>query len=100
MLRTIGVLQQLQVLIGREAAERDPSLADLMGPIRAMQREFGRRASLEGTIQSLVVLDLEEQLASGKQRSVQPVETLAQIPQERDHMIWKSGSVTSPHFGA
>jgi len=79
VLRTIGVLQQLQLLIGREAAERDPSLDDLVGLIRRAQREFGRRASLEGTIQALVVLDMERQLARRKRL---PVETLAQVQQE------------------
>jgi len=72
-------LQQLQLLIGREAAERDPSLDDLVGLIRRAQREFGRRASLEGTIQALVVLDMERQLARRKRL---PVETLAQVQQE------------------
>jgi hypothetical protein len=76
VLRTIGALQQLQVLIGREAAERDPSLADLVGLIRGAQREFGRRASLEGTIQALVALDMKWQLASRKR---QPVETLPPV---------------------
>ena len=79
VLRTIGVLQQLQLLIGREAAERDPSLADLVGLMRRAQGEFGRRASLEGTIQALVVLDMERQLARRKRLSV---ETLAQVQQE------------------
>jgi hypothetical protein len=79
VLRTIGVLQQLQLLIGREAAERDPSLADLVGLMRRAQGEFGRRASLEGTIQALVALDMERQLARRKR---QPVETLAQVQQE------------------
>ncbi len=82
VLRTIGVLQQLQVLIGREAAECDPSLADLVGLIRAAQRDFGHRASLEGTIQALVVLDMERQLASRKRQSAPPVETLAPVQLE------------------
>lgn len=77
VLRTIGVLQQLQVVIGHEATERDPSLADLACLIRSAQREFGRSASLEGTIQALVVLDMERQLASRK-----PVEGLTPVPQE------------------
>jgi hypothetical protein len=82
VLRTIGVLQQLQVLIGREAAECDPSLADLVGLIRVAQRDFGHRASLEGTIQALVVLDMEQQLASRKRQSAPPVETLASVQLE------------------
>ena len=82
VLRTIGVLQQLQVLIGREAAECDPSLADLVGLIRVAQRDFGHRASLEGTIQALVVLDMEQQLASRKRQSAPPVETLAPVQLE------------------
>ncbi len=76
VLRTIGVLQQLQVLIGHEGAERDPSLADLVGLIRGAQREYGRRASLEGTIQALVALDMKWQLAS---RERQPMETLPPV---------------------
>jgi hypothetical protein len=79
VLRTIGVLQQLQLLIGREDAERDPSLDDLVGLMRRAQREFGRRASLEGTIQALVVLDMERQLVRRKRL---PGETLAQVQQE------------------
>jgi len=79
VLRTIGVLQQLQLLIGREDAERDPSLDDLVGLIRRAQREFGRRASLEGTIQALVVLDMERQLVRRKRL---PGETLTQVQQE------------------
>ena len=66
----------IQVLIGREAAERDPSLADLVALIRGAQREFGRRASLKGTIQALVALDMKWQLASRKR---QPMETLPPV---------------------
>ncbi len=83
VLCTLGVLQQLQVLIGREAAERNPSLADLVDLIRAAQREFGRRASLEGAIQALVVLDMEQQLASRKRKPTPPVETVTPVQQEK-----------------
>jgi len=82
VLRTIGVLQQLQVMIGREAAERNPSLADLVGLIRSAQREFGRSASLEGTIQALVVLDMERQLVSRKYKPMPPIEALAPVQPE------------------
>ncbi len=82
VLRSLGVLQQLQVLIGREAAERNPSLADLAGLIRAAQREFGRSASLEGTIQALVVLDMERQLASRKCKPTAPIKAPAPVQQE------------------
>ncbi|HZU01995.1 MAG TPA: hypothetical protein VFA10_20150, partial [Ktedonobacteraceae bacterium] len=49
--RTIGALQQLQALIGREVAEGDPGLGDIVHFIRSMQRLFGKKASLEGVIQ-------------------------------------------------
>ena len=82
VLRTIGVLQQFQVMVGREAAECNPSLADLVGLIRSAQREFGRSASLEGTIQALVALDLERQLVSRECKPTPPFEALAPVQPE------------------
>lgn len=49
--RTIGVLQQLQVLC---AAQGDTSLADVICVVRDMQRDFGEDAQLESLIQTLV----------------------------------------------
>lgn len=62
--RTVGVLQQLQVMIGRECADRNPSLADLVDLVRSAQRDFGRSASLEGVIQALVAQDVARQRAN------------------------------------
>lgn len=57
--RTIGVLQQLQVLC---ATQGDVSLADLIRVVRDMQREFGDQSQLEHVIQSLVGRHLCQQL--------------------------------------
>jgi hypothetical protein len=57
--RTIGVLQQLQVLC---ATQGDVSLADLIQVVRDMQREFGDQSQLEHVIQSLVGRHLCQQL--------------------------------------
>ena len=73
--RTVGALQQLQVLIGRENAERNPNLADLLRLIRTVQRTFGRRASLESVIQALVAQDIERQLAVRKRPRMRPEKT-------------------------
>jgi hypothetical protein len=67
--RTLAHLQQLQAMIGSEAASGDPSLTDLARLLRSMQREYGRDASLEGVIQALVAQDLDRQLSAHKQRS-------------------------------
>jgi len=80
--RTLGALQQLQVMIGRESAERDPSLADLVQLLRSMQRELGHSASLEGVIQTLVAQDIERQLACRKQKLTRPREAVAAGRQE------------------
>jgi hypothetical protein len=69
--RTVAALQQFQVLIGQEATESDPNLTDLLCLIQAVQREFGRAASLEGVIQALVAWDLEQQLATRRQQRAQ-----------------------------
>jgi hypothetical protein len=69
--RTVAALQQLQVLIGCEAAENNPNLADLHCLIQTVQREFGRTAPLEGVIQALVALDLEQQMEVRRQRQAQ-----------------------------
>jgi len=49
--RTIGVLQQLQVLC---AAQGDVSLTDVIQVVRDMQRDFGENSRLESVIQTLV----------------------------------------------
>lgn len=59
--RTIGILQQLQVLC---VAQGDVSLSDVMQVLHGMQREFGRGSSLEDVIQALVGRHLRQQLAS------------------------------------
>src|SRR5712692_9146549 len=75
-------VQELQVMIGRESAECDPSLADLVRLLRSVQREFGRSASLEGVIQALVAQDLERQRASRKRKPTCPREAVAAVRQE------------------
>ncbi len=83
--RTLAVLQQLQAMIGAEAATRDPGLADLKRLLGSMQRDFGRNASLEDVIQLLVARDLERQLAARKRRTwelVPAVEVLPTVQQE------------------
>ncbi len=74
--RTIAALQQLQAIIGYETARQDPRLSDFVALLRSVQRHFGRQASLEGVIQSLVVQDTERQLRQRKLRR-------AAIPQEK-----------------
>lgn len=64
--RTIGVLQQLQVLC--TAQGDDPSLADVIGVVRAMQCEFGEDSQLEHVIQALVGQHLSQQLATRRRR--------------------------------
>ncbi len=60
--RTIGVLQQLQVLFATR--QGDVSLADVIQVMRDMQREFGDQSQLEHVIQSLVGRHLCQQLAA------------------------------------
>ena len=58
-----AALQQLQALFGTEpSALCDPSLADLVDFINAVQLDFGRHASLELVIQMFVAEDLAHQL--------------------------------------
>jgi hypothetical protein len=58
--RTIGVLQQLQVLCATR--QGDVSLADVIQVVRDLQREFGDQSQLEHVIQSLVGRHLCQQL--------------------------------------
>ena len=58
--RTIGVLQQLQVLCSTQG--NDASLADVIGVVHNMQREFGEDSQLENVIQTLVGQHLNQQL--------------------------------------
>jgi hypothetical protein len=58
--RTIGALQQLQVLM---AAWSDPTLADVAHLVGSMQQDFGPGESLEHVIQALVGCHLALQLA-------------------------------------
>ncbi len=67
--RTIAVLQQLQVLIGAEPTRHDPSLADVERVLRAVQQAFGRYATLETVIQTLVAQDLAQQYAQRRSLS-------------------------------
>jgi len=60
--RTIGVLQQLQVLC--DSTRADTSLDDVIQVICQMQCEFGERSQLEQVIQSLVGRYLSQQLAA------------------------------------
>ena len=59
--RTIGVLQQIQVLC---SAQGDVSLGDVIQVLHTMQQEFGRGSSLENVIQALVGRQLHQQLAA------------------------------------
>ena len=68
--QAVQALQRTQTLLGRESAECDPGLADvgaylqvLQQSLYAAQATFGRNASLEGVIQTLVAQDIEQQLA-------------------------------------
>lgn len=73
--RTIGVLQQLQILCSAQSS--DPSLADVIGVVRAMQLEFGEDSHLENVIQSLVGQYLSQQVATRRQRQhLEAVEVL------------------------
>lgn len=66
--RTLDVLKQLQALIGRNAAEQDPRLTDIMQLLKKMQRTFGYTASLEVVIQALVAQDIKRQLVPRKRK--------------------------------
>jgi len=57
--RTIGGLQQLQVLC--TTVQGDVSLEDVIQVVRQMQHEFGERSQLEQVIQSLVERNLYQQ---------------------------------------
>jgi len=59
--RTIGVLQQLQVLC---AAQGDASLADVIQVVHGMQHTYGKDSQLEEVIQSLVSQHLNQQHAT------------------------------------
>jgi hypothetical protein len=59
--KTIGVLQQLQVLC---AAQRDTSLADVIRIVGDMQRDFGADCQLESVIQALVGQHLSQQFST------------------------------------
>jgi hypothetical protein len=61
--RTLGVLQQLQVLLGGYATA---TLEDISSAIAGIQAEFGAQADLEGVIQQLVTRHLAEQYARRK----------------------------------
>lgn len=56
--RTIGVLQQLQVLVADDAA----TLGDVSHIFLAIQQEFGAHTSLEQVIQALVGRHLAQQI--------------------------------------
>lgn len=58
--RTIGALQQLQVLM---ASWQTPTLADVAHLIVSMQQDFGSTAPLEQVIQTLVGQHLASQMA-------------------------------------
>lgn len=55
--RSVGVLQQLQILL-----RNDATLADIAQVIQNFQREFGAQESLENVIQSLVGRSLKKQI--------------------------------------
>ncbi len=58
--RAIGVLQQLQILCATQG--NDASLADVIGVVHDIQREFGEDSQLENVIQTLVGQHLRQQL--------------------------------------
>jgi hypothetical protein len=75
--RTLGVLQQIQVLLAGSGdvsladacLVRSVSLADVARLVLSMQQEFGPDASLESVIQALVVQHLERQFARRRGRT-------------------------------
>jgi hypothetical protein len=76
--RTIGVLQQLQVLC---AAQGDVSLADVIGAVRDMQHAYGEDSQLEDVIQSLVDQHLSQQFITRRltrqQHHIETMEVLS-----------------------
>jgi hypothetical protein len=58
--KTIGVLQQLQVLCS--ARQGDVSLANVIHVVHQMQYEFGEQSHLEQVIQNLVGRNLKRQM--------------------------------------
>ena len=62
--RTIGVLQQLQMLV---AAPGEASLADVIQVVRDMQFQYGEDSQLEQVIQALVGKHLGQQIAARRQ---------------------------------
>ena len=58
--RTIGALQQLQVLM---ASWQNPTLADVARLVLSMQQDFGSSELLENVIQTLVGQHLTSQVA-------------------------------------
>ena len=72
--RTIGILQQLQVLCTRQG--NDTSLADVMRVVCDMQREFGQDSQLEHVIQALVGQHLGLQLEVRRKPHLEAVEAL------------------------
>lgn len=62
--RTIGVLQQLQMLV---AAPGEASLADVIQVVRDMQYQYGEDCQLEQVIQLLVGTHLGQQVAARRQ---------------------------------
>ena len=68
--RTIGVLQQLQVLLAHVGGE--VTLEDVVLQVAALQAEFGPGAVLEDVIQTLVVRQLAGQLVQRQMRSALP----------------------------
>jgi hypothetical protein len=64
MRRTIGVLQQWQVLLSpRGATATEVTLADVQAVTASLQEVFGTFTPLETIIQHLVSQDLREQIA-------------------------------------
>lgn len=62
--RTIGVLQQWQVLLSpRCPTATEVTLADVQAVTASLQEAFGVFTSLESIIQQLVSQDLREQIA-------------------------------------
>ena len=82
--RTLAVLQQLQVIVGYEAATQNPGLRDLVDVVRMVQRAFGRNASLEAVIQTLVAQDIERQLA---ERKLQQTSAPQAIPPQQEAVV-------------
>jgi hypothetical protein len=65
--RTIGALQQLQVLM---APWQNPTLADVAHLVLSMQQDFGSSESLEQVIQALVGQHLASQMTRRLSRQI------------------------------